>query len=299
MLFAQGCTALRFANIARKVRESLFPESLDTRVKEAFRGRRIANEPGKGGLSWLGLHILTIAANAIMDHCTRAARAVKADALQRQRQAVASGSGEDCSDHRTLDQLRADIAAILLMGQELPEDARHTAPRQNPKLNKEAAQPASWDGNCPAAAVTVDPTAGAAGSGDVPVEGLLVGDGSGYIDHVVDGIDENSRREDEEQEAYFKQPTRLGGHPVLVDPPMPKALVLLKVQFLGLLGITDEPAELDGMTAGPVPLGIARRLLAASSTFLRVLTVPVTGAALPLEPERYTLRDAERSVLQA
>lgn len=39
--------------------------------------------------------------------------------------------------------------------------------------------------------------------------------------------------------------------------------------------------------------------MAGSSTFLRVLTDPVTGAALPLEPERYTLRDAEWSVLQA
>ncbi|ALV44880.1 hypothetical protein MB46_04515 [Arthrobacter alpinus] len=374
LLLAQRCTALRFANKARKVRESLFPESLDTRVKEAFRGRKITNEPGKDGMSWLELHIPTIAANAIMVHCTRAARAVKADALQSQRQAVVSGSGEDCSEHRTLDQLRADIATILLMGQELPENARYAAPCQNRNLHKEAAQPASRDGNgtygrndsreehadsagrgaggvpfgvssgCgvaladeppwahaivepthhttqptwltgnsrggtpgvpdessngQAAAVTVDSTAGAAGSGDVPVAGLLVGDGSGYIDHVVDGIDENSRREAEEQEAYFEQLTRLGGHPVLVDPPMPKALVMVKVPFLGLLGITDEPAELDDMTAGPVPLGIARRLLAASSTFLRVLTDPVTGAALPLEPDRYTLRDAERSVLQA
>ncbi|WP_157875145.1 HNH endonuclease signature motif containing protein [Arthrobacter sp. PAMC 25486] len=523
LLLAEGTTALRFANKARQARESLFPDSLDARVKEAFRGRKITNDPGRDGMNWVELHIPTIAANAIMVHCTRAARAVKADALERQREAVASGSGEDCTEYRTLDQLRADIASILLMGQELPANARHTTQNQNTNPDRdrngspgrngsrghnetgdESSDGAGYrtgfggtastggsagftdspnhggrDGNPrpeghegsasvgdgvvisgfgrgsneanqgvgyvpfgeksafgvtledeeppwahglpdpvhsevqlpeltgptpksqrssdtgqsaraqlsigdagvggggesdgealretletsgypdadpdadsdahadavadegplegtvvstgsgdddsggPAASHTgaraaghpaessaehgggasgshgAGPADGSAGHDDVPVEGFLVGDGSGYVDGRVDGIAEQPLRESQEQEAYLEQLTRLGGYPVLLDPPMPKALVLVKVSFLGLLGITDEPAELDDSTAGPVPLEIARKLLSGSNTFLRVLTDPITGEALPLEPQRYTLKDSERSVLQA
>ena len=56
-----------------------------------------------------------------MVHCTRAARAIKANAAEAQRAADArGGNGQDVREYRTLDQVRADIAAILLMGQELP-----------------------------------------------------------------------------------------------------------------------------------------------------------------------------------
>lgn len=122
---------------------------------------------------------------------------------------------------------------------------------------------------------------------------MLVGDDSGFIGGVVDGV-----REDH-QELYIQELAGLAQHPLVTDPPMPKALVLLKVPVLGLLGMTDEPAELDDRDAGPVPENIARRLLAGSSTFLRLFTDPVTGDALPLSPDRYTLQDTERSVLQA
>ncbi|MHA7176898.1 HNH endonuclease signature motif containing protein, partial [Arthrobacter sp. Sr24] len=121
----------------------------------------------------------------------------------------------------------------------------------------------------------------------------VVGDGSGLVDGVVDGIVEDPNAE------YLQQLAELAGNGVLVDPPMPEALVLVKVPFLGLLGITDEPAELVGPQGGPVPEEIARKLLSNGSSFLRVLTDPITGEALPLEPQRYTLRAAERAVLQA
>lgn len=557
LVLAEGATASRFASKARRARELMFPDSLEARTKQAFRGRKITNDPGKDGMNWLELHIPTIAANAIMVHCTRAARAIKADALERQRDAVARGTGEDCREYRTLDQLRADVAAILLMGQELPDNARYTS--SNSTHNNSSSSNASgsgtstssngtsgssaksgsgnsngtsgdgggwgaessgtaWWGSAgcsdsdqgiPSGDAFNDPTgnvgdAGSSGGasrkagqaeghdagqyasqgddtgvgdsagdsegagagvgglgvpgqgvgfvafgensafgvslidveppwahalpftqvqhgvgegqlaaggglaatrgttagsdtgcgdgvgdgaasgvvtgggvvpgcggtgvvaaaddgdvllegtvvpggpggpdaagpggpgsggseagdpgcsgpagptgrggsgaggfrgrggsfvgGDVPVEGFVLGDGSGFVNGVVDGVTEKPAWELLEQEAYLEQLTRLGEQPVLADPPMPKVLGLLKVSFLGLLGITDEPAELDDSTAGPVPLSIARRLLAGSSTFLRVLTDPITGEGLPLEPERYTLRNSERSVLQA
>lgn len=399
---AEGTTASRFAGKVRRARESLFPQSLDARMREAFRSRRITNDPGRDGMNWLTLHLPTIAANAIMVHCTRTARAIKADALQRQREADALGTGEDCREYRTLDQLRADIAAILLMGQQLPADSsapartensmggskartdthggrnmnRHsgagsrtgggagadaragggagagagagtgdqpqpqdypagqdpagapdrpfptelhddrppwerattaqTAPTQpgqpgqsgqpgppktGPPESGQPAPPLPPAQPCPPP--SVQPGTTSAGHADVPLEGMLLGDGTGWVDGVVDGIAENPQQE------FMDQLNILGEHRVLADPPLPKALVLIQVPFLGLLGLTHEPAQLDDSTAGPVPLAIARKLLASANTFLRVLTDPLTGRCLPLEPDRYKLRDAERSVLQA
>lgn len=359
---AEGTTASRFAGKARRARESLFPQSLETRTREAFRTRRISNEPGRDGMNWLTLHLPTIAADAIMVHCTPTARAIKVAAAERQRDAEAHGTGEDCREYRTLDQLRADVAAILLMGQQLPANLSHrdgtcgssvsvsgsgsglgsavsegrgsanegrppsagnqtsehhsgpdqpfttlvrdedppwahTAPAQPGPFESAPAltAPAQPGPPGPAAAqpALVPQGVGSEAPGDVPLEGMVLGDGSGWVDGIVDGIAENPQRE------FMDQLGILGEHGVLADPPMPKALVLVQVPFLGLLGLTDEPAQLDDSIAGPVPLTIARKLLAGANTFLRVLTDPVTGRPLPLEPDRYKLRDAERSVLQA
>src|SRR6185437_2456158 len=100
---AVGTTAGVFAAKACRARESLFPASLGTRTAEAFRSRRIGVEPGRDGMSWLTLHLPTLAANAIMVHCTRAARAVKANAAEAQRAADATGTGEDVREYRTLE----------------------------------------------------------------------------------------------------------------------------------------------------------------------------------------------------
>ncbi|WP_218712379.1 HNH endonuclease signature motif containing protein, partial [Arthrobacter sp. BF1] len=147
-----------------------------------------------------------------------------------------------------------------------------------------------------AALYFADPAALADSEGRNPANLLdlldVVGDGSGLVGDVVDGVVEDPQAD------YERQLVELAAHGVLVDPPLPEALVLVKVPFLGLLGITDEPAELVGPQGGPVPEDVARKLLKNSSSFLRVLTDPITGEALPLEPQRYSLRAAERAVLQ-
>src|SRR5690606_24482993 len=92
------------------------------------------------------------------------------------------------------------------------------------------------------------------GAGDALAEvlvGVLVGDGSGYVDGVVDGVPEDPEAE------YRQQLQDLAGSKVLVDPPLPEALVIVTVPFLGLLGFTDEPAEMAGPQGGPVPEDIA------------------------------------------
>ncbi|MGP9504412.1 hypothetical protein ACT3TS_19680, partial [Specibacter sp. AOP5-B1-6] len=407
--------------------------------------------PGKDGMSWVVLHIPTLAAEAIMVHCHRVASAIKSDAAGRQRAADAAGGGEDCREYRTREQIRADIAAILLMGQELPANS-YTNPTPNHHSNNNSnssssrgyggtggyndqgngagtggstgkgagsdftsagsrggqgagtGQGAGRDGrpnnfgNTPGSGSSggftgngagsssgftgsgavpgggsTGGTSGSPGSGycnsegpgaggdggvpfgeksafgvtlfdeepvwahsdpapprtntsnstststntnpettpaaeaalpddnepfsgtivpdgagpgridgtslpttpnpgqdsdqnpgqqsgrgtaldgvgleDVPLCGELVGDGSGYVDEIVDGIVEDRQQE------YLDQLEAMRQGKVMVDPPLPRAQILLKVPFLGLVGITDEPAELVGEGVGPVPLG--------------------------------------------
>ncbi|POH71563.1 hypothetical protein CVS27_20415 [Arthrobacter glacialis] len=139
-----------------------------------------------------------------------------------------------------------------------------------------------------------DPSAGETGADEV-LFGELLGDGSGYVHGVVDGIPDSPERD------YLDQLAAIRAHQLITDPPMPGATILLTVPFLGALGITDEPAQLVGSSAssGPVPESIARKLAADAGTFLRVLTDPISGEPLGLNPERYRMRESEKAVLRA
>jgi hypothetical protein len=79
--------------------------------------------------------------------------------------------------------------------------------------------------------------------------------------------------------------------------PSPAAQVLVTVPVLSLLGAGAEPAVLDGY--GPVPAGMARRLVAdGASSFLRVLTDPRGGAPLEIGRTSYRIPKAMRQWLR-
>ncbi|MDQ0824096.1 hypothetical protein QFZ60_000269 [Arthrobacter sp. B2I5] len=70
--------------------------------------------------------------------------------------------------------------------------------------------------------------------------------------------------------------------------PTPRADVLVMVPVFSLLGVTDEPAELDGH--GPIPASMARKLVAdGADSFYRVLVDPRDGAPLEIGRTRYRL----------
>ncbi|BCW53966.1 MULTISPECIES: HNH endonuclease signature motif containing protein [unclassified Arthrobacter] len=70
--------------------------------------------------------------------------------------------------------------------------------------------------------------------------------------------------------------------------PTPRADVLVTVPVFALLGLTDEPAVLNGM--GPIPASMARRLVAdGAESFYRVLVDPRDGAPLEIGRTRYRL----------
>jgi len=73
--------------------------------------------------------------------------------------------------------------------------------------------------------------------------------------------------------------------------PTPRADVLVTVPVFALLGVTDEPAELDGF--GPIPASMARTLVAdGADSFYRVLVDPRDGAPLEIGRTRYRLTEA-------
>ncbi|MET4590222.1 DUF222 domain-containing protein [Arthrobacter sp. 754] len=79
--------------------------------------------------------------------------------------------------------------------------------------------------------------------------------------------------------------------------PSPRALVLVTVPIMSLLGATDEPAMLDGF--GPIPVTMARRLIADGATsFHRVLIDPRDGAPLEIGRTSYPVTKAQRQWLR-
>jgi hypothetical protein len=99
--------------------------------------------------------------------------------------------------------------------------------------------------------------------------GVRAGDGVGNGDHVVD----------------------------IGKVPAPKTDVLVTVPVFALLGLTDEPAILDGY--GPIPASMARKLLTGgASSFYRVLVDPRNGAPLEIGRTRYRLTEAMKQALR-
>ncbi|WP_427017987.1 DUF222 domain-containing protein [Pseudarthrobacter sp. P1] len=217
---AAGATVPKFTEKARRRRERLHPASIETRAKMAFEKRSLVLVPEVDGMSSLHLQLSAAAGQAVWNRCTAAARGLQ-------------GPGEP----RPLAQLRADVAAALLLGP------------------------------LGGIAGTIDTGGEADGDGHGPA-----GDGRGG---ALGGCGP-------------------GGHGQV---PAPATQILVTVPALALLGLTDEPAELEGY--GPIPASIARDLAAGAPSFLRLLTDPVTGEALDQAPERYRVSEAMRAWLRA
>jgi hypothetical protein len=74
---------------------------------------------------------------------------------------------------------------------------------------------------------------------------------------------------------------RGNGYADIGNVPVPKADVLVTVPVFALLGLTDEPANLDGH--GPIPASMARELAAnGANSFYRALVDPKDGAPLEI-----------------
>ncbi|MFF1883657.1 DUF222 domain-containing protein [Pseudarthrobacter sp. NPDC058196] len=179
----------RFRAKVRAWRERHHPESLEKRHVKGVADRRMDYAPDRDGMAWVSLYLPGDTACAIWNRSTATARGLQSPA-----------------EPRTVTQLRADVAASLLLGA----------------------------GNTTAAGEAARST------GDI-----------GKV-------------------------------------PVPRADVLVTVPVFSLLGLTDEPAVLDGF--GPIPASMARGLVAGGAeSFYRVLVDPRDGAPLEIGRTRYRL----------
>ena len=64
-----------------------------------------------------------------------------------------------------------------------------------------------------------------------------------------------------------------------------RASVAVTIPVMTLLGVSDEPATLDGY--GPIDLGTAKRLAGTATSWVRVLTHPVSGTVLDIDRRAY------------
>lgn len=72
--------------------------------------------------------------------------------------------------------------------------------------------------------------------------------------------------------------------------------LIVTVPMLTLLGVTEEPGNLDGY--GPIDPDTARDLAAKCPSCVRILTHPETGAVLSVGRDRYTIPASLRTMLQ-
>lgn len=85
--------------------------------------------------------------------------------------------------------------------------------------------------------------------------------------------------------------------PGVADVPTPRAEILVTVPVFSLLGVTEEPAMLDGY--GPIPASMARNLVAnGADSFYRVIVDPRDGAPLEIGRTSYRLTKAMRNWLR-
>ncbi|WP_415502181.1 DUF222 domain-containing protein, partial [Arthrobacter ulcerisalmonis] len=179
-----GVVVSRFRRKVRGWRERHHPESLEARHVKGVADRRVEFCPDRDGMGWLSMYLPGDTACAVWNKTTALARGLQ-------------GPNED----RTLTQLRADVAAGLLL-------------------------------NSPGHHLGTDAEFGA-------------------------GV---------------------------------RAEVLVTVPVFSLLGLTEEPGEVDGF--GPVPASVARRLVAdGAQSLYRVLVDPRDGVPLELGRTRYRLSE--------
>ncbi|TAP43407.1 HNH endonuclease [Arthrobacter sp. S39] len=229
----------RFRHKARTWRERHHPVSIEKRHAKSFLDRRLEYAPDRDGMAWLSAYLPADQAAGIWNGITATARSLQ-------------GPTED----RTITQLRADVAAKLLLSASFTTN--------NPV-----------DGSTGPAAANTD-TAATSTRDDGVTGGIPVTDG---IDDAEAGPVPATHRVDSGR------------------VPSPAAQVLVTVPVFALMGLTDEPADLDGY--GPIPASMARKLVAdGASSFRRVLIDPRDGAPLEIGRESYRIPSAMRQWLR-
>jgi hypothetical protein len=196
-------------------------------------------------MAWLNAYLPADQAAGIWNRTTATARAL-----------------QNPGEGRTLTQLRADVAATLLLS-----------------------------AGTGTAGTTTDSSAGATAD-----KGVDAGTDSRTPDAVTGSWTSADTGTDDSRTGAPTGGPGLAGMS-LANVPTPAAQVLVMVPVFALMGLTDEPALLDGY--GPIPASMARNLVAdGASSFHRVLVDPRDGAPLEIGRENYRIPPAMRRWLR-
>ena len=251
---AEGRTAAGFGKKARRLRESRFPETIPVRHRDAFEKRRVCFDALPDGMSCLTAFLAAEQGQAIYAALSGAARAGKA-----------------AGDPRTMDQLRADtLATVLLDGGRPAEaappavlrDGRTRSPgtvapsRAAPAAPADPAAPEGPEGpEGPEAPVTPAPSVAPASPGDaVGRPASAARKGSGVPKRV-------GRRA-----AWHRNQTRT------------KTEVMVLINVDTLAGLDDAPVELNGY--GPISPEAGRRMVLQALSWTPLVQDPTTGEIL-------------------
>ena len=262
----------RFSVSARALRERVHRESLQTRHRRAARDRGVWLAAELDGMATLTALLPADRAHDALAHVDRAARHLR----------VAP------DEERTLAQLRADAFADLLTrstggaGSRAGTGSIHRAEERPASAGGRTGDGASFavpNTAVPAAAVP----AAAVSTAAVPAA-------------VVPAAAPPAAAPPTAAVSTAATPTATT--PTAASPPTPsapadrRASIVITVPALTLLGAGDEPARLDGY--GPIDLDTARRLAGEATSWVRILTHPVTGVPLALDRSTYRVPTALR-----
>ncbi|MGO4382746.1 DUF222 domain-containing protein [Specibacter sp. RAF43] len=322
---AAGCPLPSFRGKARRLRERSHPESIDARTRHAYAGRRLAIERGRDGMSWLNLYLPAPTAECIWDQCTLLARSAQGPAeartLAQLRLDIAAAlllcqTLAENHIHPTLPtrvpgpadavyhaDYHADPGGVPGRGPAFvpgPEPApdgpdRPDGPDPEDHFREDAGNPVREDGGLG------DP--GFDERGDPWEYETLPGGtspGAGYP--VIPSPETLPVSTGPDTTLPGSAPSGAVGLPeaagtVPAFPPMPRVLPIITIPMLSLLGLGNTPAELEGY--GPISLDVARRLTAHAPSFLTMLTDPVTGEALALNPQSRRVSKKMRAFLRS
>ncbi|WP_425864570.1 DUF222 domain-containing protein [Arthrobacter sp. TWP1-1] len=310
---AAGSTLRSFRDKARHLRERAYPETIPARTRRAYTDRRLSINRSLDGMSWLSLYAPSSAIEAIWDQCTMTANA-------------AQGPHED----RTVTQLRADVAAALLLNQTMSENRIYRpAPSTDTdgtdtNIDKCADSGASSDsGDAWFFASEPDPCGG--GSFPDPYQGGFTL-GRGVIPVFADpdysspgfrepDIRNNPQWHPELDVIHLEPPPTQCGAPdspqpdgtrggrTGVDngqrahyPPLPQALPVVLIPVMSLLGLTNEPAWMEG--AGPISMDVAKRMTESAPSMYRLLVDPISNIPLEAAMDSYRITKSMRTMLR-
>ncbi|GAA5204624.1 HNH endonuclease signature motif containing protein [Microbacterium jejuense] len=254
----------RFRLRARIVRERVHPEHIDVRHERAKADRTmwLTGEPD-------GMATLSVFGSAVGLH--RSYRRIDAQARHLHAQP---------DEQRTLAQLRADVAMDLLLDGD--------------------AELAGTDARVDAG--TVEDSGAGGVSGAAGVSGMASGKAGAAALFATSEVRDAAAEAATDAGAASSTgvtPCATCGHPAAhttaaapVRRRQDRVSVAITVPVMTLLGEGDEPATLDGY--GPIDTETARRLAGEASSWVRILTHPVTGTVLDVDRKTYRVPKALR-----